>query len=76
MHLVNSAGVLVHYLLSRFVLPMTVLSLTDMTPAHTLNVLGTTLPVLSTVLLISPKLVLPHSLLLLLFLLHPPLAIR
>lgn len=74
MHLVNSAGALVQYLLSRFVLPMTVLFLTDTTPVRTLNVFGTTQPALSTILLIFPKLVLPHSLLLLF--LHPPLAIR
>ncbi len=70
MHLVNSAGALVQYLLSRFVLPMTVLSLTE-TPA--LNMLGTTPPALSTILLIPPKLALPPSLLLFLL---PPLAIR
>ncbi len=68
MHLVNSAGALV--LLSRFVLPMTVLSLTE-TPA--LNMLGTTPPALSTILLIPPKLALPPSLLLFLL---PPLTIR
>lgn len=75
MHLVNSAGALVQYLLSRFVLPMTVLSLTE-APARTLNVLGTTPPALSTILLISPKLAVPPSLLLLLLFLLPPLAIR
>lgn len=73
MHLVNSAGALVRYLLSRFVLPMTVLSLTE-APARTLNVLGTAPPALSTILLISPKIALPLSLLLLFLL--PPLAIR
>lgn len=52
------------YLLSRCFLPMTVLFLTDV------NVLGTTLPVLNTIILITPKLAFLPFLLLL------PLAIR
>lgn len=75
MHLVTSAGALVQYLLSCFVLPITILFLTE-APALTLKVLGTTPPALSTILHITPKLALPPSLLFLLLFLLPTLAIR